>query len=75
MNLFDSGHNHGGGDARLVDAGSVEPKVLHGICGEDYFGFACIASSIVKHGYVFATAALKNLRGKSVPMHRRQDQG
>jgi hypothetical protein len=40
MNLFDSGHNHGGGDATLIDAGSAEPKVLHGICGEDYFGFA-----------------------------------
>jgi hypothetical protein len=40
MNLFDSGHNHGGGDTTLIDAGSTEPKVLHGICGEDYFGFA-----------------------------------
>jgi len=40
MNLFDSGHNHGGGDATLIDAGSAEPRVLHGICGEDYFGFA-----------------------------------
>ena len=40
MNLFDSGHNHGGGDTTLIDAGSAEPKVLHGICGEDYFGFA-----------------------------------
>jgi hypothetical protein len=40
MNLFDSGHNHGGGDATLIDSGSAEPKVLHGICGEDYFGFA-----------------------------------
>ncbi|MGB6473442.1 MAG: DUF2961 domain-containing protein [Candidatus Sulfotelmatobacter sp.] len=40
MNLFESGHNHGGGDTTLIDAGSTEPKVLHGICGEDYFGFA-----------------------------------
>jgi Protein of unknown function (DUF2961) len=40
LNLFDSGHNHGGGDSTLIDAGTVEPKVLHGICGEDYFGFA-----------------------------------
>jgi len=40
MNLFDSGHNHGGGDAALIDAGTAAPKVLHGICGEDYFGFA-----------------------------------
>jgi len=40
MNLFDSGHNHGGGDTTLIDAGTASPKVLHGICGEDYFGFA-----------------------------------
>lgn len=40
MNLFDSGHNHGGGDAALLDAGTAHPHVLHGICGEDYFGFA-----------------------------------
>jgi len=40
INLFDSGHNHGGGDAALIDAGTAHPHVLHGICGEDYFGFA-----------------------------------
>ena len=40
LNLFDSGHNHGGGDAALIDAGTANPLVLHGICGEDYFGFA-----------------------------------
>jgi hypothetical protein len=40
MNLFDSGHNHGGGDVALIDAGTTHPLVLHGICGEDYFGFA-----------------------------------
>jgi len=40
MNLFDSGHNHGGGDAALIDGGTDHPHVLHGICGEDYFGFA-----------------------------------
>lgn len=40
LNLFDSGHNHGGGDAALIDAGTSRPQVLHGICGEDYFGFA-----------------------------------
>ena len=40
LNLFDSGHNHGGGDAALMDAGTANPLVLHGICGEDYFGFA-----------------------------------
>ncbi len=40
MNLFDSGHNHGGGDAALLDPAADHPRVLHGICGEDYFGFA-----------------------------------
>jgi Protein of unknown function (DUF2961) len=40
MNLFNSGHNHGGGDAALIDPGTAHPLVLHGICGEDYFGFA-----------------------------------
>jgi hypothetical protein len=40
LNLFDSGHNHGGGDAALIDGGTASPLVLHGICGEDYFGFA-----------------------------------
>jgi hypothetical protein len=40
VNLFDSGHNHGGGEAALIDAGTGNPLVLHGICGEDYFGFA-----------------------------------
>jgi hypothetical protein len=39
-NLFDTGHNHGGGDSALIDAGSAQPRVLHGICGEDYFSFA-----------------------------------
>ncbi|MBV9767275.1 MAG: DUF2961 domain-containing protein [Acidobacteriaceae bacterium] len=40
VNLFDTGHNHGGGDSALIDAASPEPRVLHGICGEDYFSFA-----------------------------------
>lgn len=40
LNLFDSGHNHGGGDAALIDAAGPDPQVLHGICAEDYFSFA-----------------------------------
>jgi len=40
LNIFDTGHNHGGGDAALIDSGTDHPRVLHGICGEDYFGFA-----------------------------------
>ena len=40
VNLFDTGHDHGGGDTALIDAGSESPRVLHGVCGEDYFCFA-----------------------------------
>jgi hypothetical protein len=40
LNLFDSGHNHGGGDVALIDAAGPVPLVLHGICAEDYFSFA-----------------------------------
>ncbi len=40
VNLFDSGHNHGGGDVALIDASGPVPLVLHGICAEDYFSFA-----------------------------------
>jgi hypothetical protein len=40
LNLFDSGHNHGGGDTALIDADLPGARVLHGICGEDYFSFA-----------------------------------
>ncbi|HYK90577.1 MAG TPA: DUF2961 domain-containing protein [Acidobacteriota bacterium] len=40
LNLFDSGHNHGGGDVALIDAAGAVPLVLHGICAEDYFSFA-----------------------------------
>ena len=40
INLFDTGPNHGGGDAALIDGGTAAPLVLHGICGEDYFSFA-----------------------------------
>jgi hypothetical protein len=40
ITLFDSGHDHGGGDTALLDADTISPHVLHGICGEDYFSFA-----------------------------------
>jgi len=40
INLFDSGHNHGGGDTALIDAETSTPLVLHGVAGEDYFSFA-----------------------------------
>ena len=40
LGLFDSGHNHGGGDTALIDGDTAKPLVLHGIAGEDYFSFA-----------------------------------
>ena len=40
VSLYDSGHNHGGGDTALIDAEGPAPHVLHGIAGEDYFSFA-----------------------------------
>lgn len=38
--LYASGHDHGGGDFAVVDGESTKPSFLHGINGEDYFGFA-----------------------------------
>ncbi len=40
VNIFDNGHDHGGGDNILLDAGTSNPVQLHGICGEDYFHMA-----------------------------------
>jgi hypothetical protein len=40
VNLFDTGHNHGGGDTALTDPATDSPRLVHGINGEDYFAFA-----------------------------------
>jgi hypothetical protein len=40
VNLFDTGHDHGGGDTALIDPAGDSPRVIHGINGEDYFTFA-----------------------------------
>ena len=40
VHLFDTGHDHGGGDNILMDAGLDRAQQLHGICGEDYFHHA-----------------------------------
>jgi len=40
LSLYDSGHDHGGGDFAVVDGNSGLPSMLHGINGEDYFSFA-----------------------------------
>ncbi len=40
IHIFDSGHNHGGGDNIFFDADGETAGQLHGICGEDYFHHA-----------------------------------
>lgn len=40
LSLYDSGHDHGGGDFAVVDGNSGTSAMLHGINGEDYFSFA-----------------------------------
>ena len=40
MMLYDTVHDHGGGDFTIIDGGTDQPDFLHGINGEDYFSFA-----------------------------------
>jgi Protein of unknown function (DUF2961) len=40
VNLFDTNHDHGGGDNIFFDAGTGSAGQLHGICAEDYFHHA-----------------------------------
>lgn len=40
MSLYDTQHDHGGGDFAIVDGETSTPDFLHGINGEDYFSFA-----------------------------------
>lgn len=40
LSLYDSHHDHGGGDFAVVDGESGDPIFMHGINGEDYFSFA-----------------------------------
>ena len=40
VHLFDTSHDHGGGDNILFDAGNDNVGQLHGICAEDYFHHA-----------------------------------
>jgi hypothetical protein len=40
MSLYETGHDHGGGDFAIIDAHTEAPAYLHGINGEDYFSFA-----------------------------------
>jgi hypothetical protein len=40
MALYNTGHDHGGGDFAVIDAENPDPAFLHGVNGEDYFTFA-----------------------------------
>jgi hypothetical protein len=40
MSLFNTGHDHGGGDFAVIDGETPSPAFLHGVNGEDYFTFA-----------------------------------
>ena len=40
MSLYNTRHDHGGGDFAVIDGGTASPSFLHGINGEDYFSFA-----------------------------------
>ncbi|MFC1544927.1 DUF2961 domain-containing protein [Gemmatimonadota bacterium] len=40
VHLFDTSHDHGGGDNIFFDAGTSTAGQLHGICAEDYFHHA-----------------------------------
>ena len=40
MALYNTGHDHGGGDFAVIDAAGSQPAFLHGVNGEDYFTFA-----------------------------------
>jgi hypothetical protein len=40
MSVYDTHHDHGGGDFTVIDARTPQPGFLHGINGEDYFSFA-----------------------------------
>jgi len=47
VHLFDTGHDHGGGDNILYDAGLDRGGQLHGICGEDYFHHAYMRTGVL----------------------------
>jgi hypothetical protein len=40
MSLYETGHDHGGGDFAVIDGETDAPDFLHGDFGEDYFSFA-----------------------------------
>ncbi|MBI1390455.1 MAG: DUF2961 domain-containing protein [bacterium] len=53
MTLYNTGHDHGGGDFAVVDGESARPAFLHGVNGEDYFTFAWFGKG-AHHPYAVA---------------------
>lgn len=53
MSLYQTGHDHGGGDFAVVDGEGDAPAFLHGVNGEDYFTFAWFGKG-AHHPYAVA---------------------
>ena len=53
MALYNTGHDHGGGDFAVIDGESPHPQFLHGVNGEDYFTFAWFGKG-AHHPYAVA---------------------
>lgn len=55
MTLYNTGHDHGGGDFAVIDGEGHDPAFLHGVNGEDYFTFAWFGKG-AHHPYAVAHA-------------------
>jgi hypothetical protein len=53
MTLYQTGHDHGGGDFAVLDGEGDHPAFLHGVNGEDYFTFAWFGKG-AHHPYAVA---------------------
>lgn len=53
MTLYNTGHDHGGGDFAVIDGEGDSPAFLHGVNGEDYFTFAWFGKG-AHHPYAVA---------------------
>ncbi|MFC1526485.1 DUF2961 domain-containing protein [Candidatus Latescibacterota bacterium] len=47
VHLFDTGHDHGGGDNILFDASLDTAGQLHGVCAEDYYHHAYMRTGVL----------------------------
>lgn len=53
MTMYNTGHDHGGGDFAIIDGEGDDPAFLHGVNGEDYFTFAWFGRG-AHHPYAIA---------------------